>query len=292
MSDNKSDQETDDVPVFDVDGVDVDSSNIGNKKPVGRQIEDVDIELVQRVIDRDEKAFEELYNKHYSMVYFMVKKVMSERLPATYWFNKNNEECHSDFSDVAQEAFTTMWNKIDQFTPEMSTFRVWLSAVARNQALNSSGKIMRHNNYFTEGEAIIDSARVENIDWVDFIYKGADEVDSYGADPIKQILRDEWQETAQARIRLAQGKLTNETQYKLIDALIDEIDQNEPQSNGRQEKRTKFVASGGYERLGELMGITPKAAKSALFRAKKTMQEELVRISGESESYTDIEPEI
>ncbi len=271
---------------------DVSVSDMDMGKPVGRQIEDVDIHLVQGVIDRDEKAFEELYNKHYSMVYYVVKKVMSERLPATYWFNKNEEECHSDFSDVAQEAFTTVWNKIDQFTPEMSTFRVWLSAVARNQALNSSGKIMRHNNYFIEGESIVDSARVENTNWIDFIYKGADDCNSYGSDPIKQILRDEWAETAQARIRLAQKKLTNETQYKIIDALFDELEQHEPQSNGRQEKRTKFIASGGYERLGELLGISPSAAKSALFRAKNTMKKELSRISETYEDYEDLAPDI
>lgn len=78
-------------------------------------------ELVDRLLDRDEKALEELISSFGSAVYAVAVRVVAEP---------------SFAQEIAQDTFIALWRRPGAFDPERGTMLRFLCAVARNKAVD------------------------------------------------------------------------------------------------------------------------------------------------------------
>ena len=85
-------------------------------------ISSTDIELMQRVSSNDSKALEVFYNRYSSLLYTLIKKIVSEEKTA---------------EDILSEIFVIIWRKVDQFDFNTGNVYTWLVTLARNKAVDS-----------------------------------------------------------------------------------------------------------------------------------------------------------
>lgn len=81
-----------------------------------------DIELIQRVMERDSKALEALYDKYSPILYTLINKILG---------SKEKSEL------VLTEIFVIIWQKCGLFNVETQNLFSWLILLARNKALDS-----------------------------------------------------------------------------------------------------------------------------------------------------------
>lgn len=81
-----------------------------------------DIELIQRVIERDSKALEALYDKYSPVLYTLINKILG---------NKEKSEL------VLTEIFVIIWQKCGLFNLETQNLFSWLILLSRNKALDT-----------------------------------------------------------------------------------------------------------------------------------------------------------
>lgn len=93
-----------------------------------------DAELVARICERDESAFEELSMRYRESMYRHVNAILHEG---------------SSTEDVVQEIFLRVWMHADQWSGQGS-FKAWLFRVATNQALNHLRTLSRHKQQSLE----------------------------------------------------------------------------------------------------------------------------------------------
>jgi len=86
----------------------------------GEGIRPDDEELIRRCLDGQSEAYQVLVERHWSMVYSVVRRIA---------------ERHDDAVDVTQEAFVRAYEHLDEFARE-SKFTTWLLRVATNYALD------------------------------------------------------------------------------------------------------------------------------------------------------------
>ena len=77
--------------------------------------------LPQRLIHKDVKAFEQLYDLHSRTVYSLVRRIVQQSSTA---------------EEVVQEVFLHLWRNAAQYNPEKGPFVPWLLTLARNRALD------------------------------------------------------------------------------------------------------------------------------------------------------------
>ena len=98
-----------------------------------------DEELVQRVQDGSEFAFNELVDRHSAMVYRQARAITRSSYEA---------------EDVVQETFLKAFKYIDRFSPSKASFKTWLLAISRNQSINVFSSLKRKAvRLFTEEES-------------------------------------------------------------------------------------------------------------------------------------------
>ncbi len=81
-----------------------------------------DIELIQRVMERDSKALEALYDKYSPILYTLINKILG---------SKEKSEL------VLTEIFVIIWQKCGLFNVETQNLFSWLILLARNKALDA-----------------------------------------------------------------------------------------------------------------------------------------------------------
>lgn len=89
-------------------------------------------ELKARLLRRDIRAFEALYDRYGSLVYSTALRVVVEPSLA---------------EDVAQEVFLRLWRRPENYVPQRGRFLVWLLRVARNRAIDEvrmRGRRLKH----------------------------------------------------------------------------------------------------------------------------------------------------
>jgi len=86
--------------------------------------EDPDTEIVKKVAEGDENAFEELVKKYEHSVFNTI-----------YRYIGNTDEAH----DIAQEVFIKVWRHVKSFKGK-SKFSTWLYRIVVNQCLNYRSK--------------------------------------------------------------------------------------------------------------------------------------------------------
>jgi RNA polymerase sigma factor (sigma-70 family) len=103
-----------------------------------------DEELVQRVQNGSEFAFNELVDRHSDTVYRQARVISGSVHEA---------------EDIVQETFLKAFKYIDRFSPSKASFKTWLLTIARNQSINVFSSLKRKAvRLFAEEE-------IEGSDW-------------------------------------------------------------------------------------------------------------------------------
>src|SRR5213083_1866156 len=96
---------------------------------VGRSDEDAeDVRLMQLVSRGDTSAFEELIERHQSLVAGTVARMLGS---------------NSDVEDIAQQVFIRVWKSARRYTPR-AKFTTWLLKITRNLVFNEMRRAKRH----------------------------------------------------------------------------------------------------------------------------------------------------
>ena len=88
-----------------------------------KQNDDVssDAALVQQLLRRDVRAFEQLYDRHSRIVYGLVLRILQQGSTA---------------EEVVQDVFLQLWRNASQYQASRGPFVPWLLTLARNRALD------------------------------------------------------------------------------------------------------------------------------------------------------------
>ena len=89
-----------------------------------KQSDDVssDAALVHRLLQRDVRAFEQLYDRHSRIVYGLVLRILQQASTA---------------EEVVQDVFLQLWRNAGQYQSTRGPFVPWLLTLARNRALDN-----------------------------------------------------------------------------------------------------------------------------------------------------------
>jgi len=82
----------------------------------------LDAKLVHLLLQRDMRAFEQLYDRHCRLVYGLVLRVVQQAGTA---------------EEVVQDVFLQLWRNASQFDTSRGPFLPWLLTMARNRALDT-----------------------------------------------------------------------------------------------------------------------------------------------------------
>jgi RNA polymerase sigma factor (sigma-70 family) len=77
--------------------------------------------LHQRVVEGDETALEEIYDRFAPLVFGLATRVIRDRVVA---------------EDIAQEVFLTYWERPLAFDPDRGSLRSWLATIAHRRAVD------------------------------------------------------------------------------------------------------------------------------------------------------------
>jgi RNA polymerase sigma-70 factor (ECF subfamily) len=80
-----------------------------------------DIALLGRVIARDGSAIGELYDRHSSLLYGLILRILRNR---------------SEAEEVLQEVFVQVWTRAETYHVELGAPVAWLVRIARNRAID------------------------------------------------------------------------------------------------------------------------------------------------------------
>ncbi len=80
-----------------------------------------DATLLQRLLQRDVGAFEELYDRHSRVVYALVLRILQQA---------------STSEEVVQDVFLQVWRNAARYDAKRGPFLPWLLTMARNRALD------------------------------------------------------------------------------------------------------------------------------------------------------------
>jgi RNA polymerase sigma-70 factor, ECF subfamily len=81
-----------------------------------------DAALVQQLLRRDVRAFEQLYDRHSRIVYGLVLRILQQASTA---------------EEVVQDIFLQLWRNASQYQSNRGPFLPWLLTLARNRALDN-----------------------------------------------------------------------------------------------------------------------------------------------------------
>lgn len=84
-----------------------------------------DIELFQRISNRDSKALESLYDRYSPVLYTLVKRIVVEKSKA---------------EEILADIFVIIWQKSSMFDINSGNLYSWLINLARNKALDFIGR--------------------------------------------------------------------------------------------------------------------------------------------------------
>ena len=85
-------------------------------------IEPTDIEIIQRINNRDSKALEVLYDRYSPVLYTLVKRIVEDKLLA---------------EQILVNIFVVIWQKSSKYDLNSDNLYCWLINLSRNKALDS-----------------------------------------------------------------------------------------------------------------------------------------------------------
>ncbi len=90
--------------------------------PKGNDDVSSDAALVHRLLQRDVRAFEQLYDRHSRIVYCLVLRILQQASTA---------------EEVVQDVFLQLWRNASRYQERRGPFVPWLLTLARNRALDN-----------------------------------------------------------------------------------------------------------------------------------------------------------
>ena len=95
--------------------------------------------VIEKLRSRDESGLQDLLQHFGPLLRYVIKPFLSDE---------------RDREEVLQNVLLTVWEKIDSFDTEKGSWTSWLTAIARNAALNRARTEKRHKaDELTEEEA-------------------------------------------------------------------------------------------------------------------------------------------
>jgi RNA polymerase sigma-70 factor (ECF subfamily) len=82
---------------------------------------EVDVNLLQRIVARDEAALAEFYDRHSRLAYTVIVRILGSP---------------SDAEDVLQETFVRVWSRADTYNALLGSPATWLTRISRNRAID------------------------------------------------------------------------------------------------------------------------------------------------------------
>jgi RNA polymerase sigma-70 factor (ECF subfamily) len=82
---------------------------------------DADMMLIRRLVDRDERALAELYDRHNRLIFGLLIRIIGNQAEA---------------EDALQEVFLAVWNKAGTYDVSLGSPAGWMVGIARNRALD------------------------------------------------------------------------------------------------------------------------------------------------------------
>ncbi len=83
---------------------------------------DVDAALARRIVDRDQEAFDALYDRHAAAIYGVALRVLRDPALA---------------EDVVQEVFLELWARPECFDPSRGSLRTWLLVIGHRRSVDA-----------------------------------------------------------------------------------------------------------------------------------------------------------
>lgn len=80
-----------------------------------------DLVLLQRIATRDEQALAALYDRHSSLAYGVILRILRDS---------------ADADDVLQETFVRVWSRAETYDARLGAPAAWLTRIARNRAID------------------------------------------------------------------------------------------------------------------------------------------------------------
>jgi RNA polymerase sigma-70 factor, ECF subfamily len=99
-----------------------------DQKPAGESGDDEDVRLMRLVSRGDIRAFEEIIERHQSLVAGTVARMLGS---------------NSDVEDIAQQVFIRVWKSAGRYVPR-AKFTTWLLKITRNLVFNELRRSKRH----------------------------------------------------------------------------------------------------------------------------------------------------
>jgi RNA polymerase sigma-70 factor (ECF subfamily) len=99
-----------------------------------------DVALLRRIRERDQGALSELYDRHATFVYSLVRSIVRDE---------------GDAEDVVQDVFFRVWERVDAFDPARGSPAAWLTTMTRRLAIDRTrSRSYRARNRETSIEAV------------------------------------------------------------------------------------------------------------------------------------------
>jgi RNA polymerase sigma-70 factor (ECF subfamily) len=81
----------------------------------------IDIQLLERIVARDEDAVAGLYDRHHRLLFGLILRILRDR---------------SEAEEVLQETFVLVWTRAETYNVSLGSPAAWLVRVARNRAID------------------------------------------------------------------------------------------------------------------------------------------------------------
>ncbi len=90
--------------------------------PVSQTVQSgTDVSLLQRISQQDDSALSELYDRHASLLYALILRILKDEHYA---------------EDILQEVFLRIWDRAQTYDEALGSPTAWLTRVARNMAID------------------------------------------------------------------------------------------------------------------------------------------------------------
>ncbi len=104
-----------------------------------------DLKLIEKITDKDKKAFEQLYNKYSQTIYNLAYRIF------------NNKE---EASEATQDIFLQVWSKAPSYDHKRARVSTWIMTIARTRCIDRLRAGSKHSRNYELNEEIVNSNSV------------------------------------------------------------------------------------------------------------------------------------
>jgi RNA polymerase sigma-70 factor, ECF subfamily len=100
--------------------------------------------LVERIMQRDERALAALYDRYAGMLYHLLQRILLDAATA---------------EEVLQDLFLQVWRGPERFDPDRGSLAAWLVVIGRSRALSRLRVTRRRENFEVPAEIALETMR-------------------------------------------------------------------------------------------------------------------------------------